>query len=303
MNLLGIQFSLTDVLVLQLLAIALGFVIHFALVHRRRLRAMIEEAQLQTSLTGSGGRYDEPLQGRNEKKKTVPVNFSAFFLTTRPVKASAPAEVAVRPDMVQDLKQSLHRQQKALDQLLHRIDRMDAQESRGLAQTAAATLALEEREAELQKVKQQLSASQKVAGRVSEVYQEFDVLQQKLADLEESAGKAASLTLELDDLQQAYVQLKKEFNHKQDALYEAVEKASQLHQQLAETEDKLSEANLQRVQAQKRVQLLENMNAELHQVSDANKKLKSELRRIAELESMLSLVSDERDLLLKKRLS
>jgi hypothetical protein len=31
--------------------------------------------------------------------------------------------------------------------------------------------------------------------------------------------------------------------------------------------------------------------------------MKAELRRIAELESMLSLVSDERDLLLKKRLS
>jgi hypothetical protein len=38
-------------------------------------------------------------------------------------------------------------------------------------------------------------------------------------------------------------------------------------------------------------------------MSDANKKLKNEIRRIAELESMLSMVSDERDLLLKKRLS
>jgi hypothetical protein len=38
-------------------------------------------------------------------------------------------------------------------------------------------------------------------------------------------------------------------------------------------------------------------------MSEANKKLKNEIRRIAELESMLSMVSDERDLLLKKRIS
>src|SRR5438045_2696691 len=109
--------------------------------------------------------------------------------------------------------------------------------------------------------------------------------------------------MELDDVQQAYLQTKKDLMRTQEKLHTAVEETSQLHQQLADTEDKLSEANLQRQQLQKKMQLLENLNTELQHISDANQKMKNELRRVAELESLLSLVSDERDLLLKKRLS
>jgi hypothetical protein len=82
-----------------------------------------------------------------------------------------------------------------------------------------------------------------------------------------------------------------------------MEENEQLHQQLAALEEKFADTTTQRQQLQKRVQFLENMNAELQQMSDANQKMKTELRRIAELESMLSLVSEERDLLVKKRLS
>lgn len=124
-----------------------------------------------------------------------------------------------------------------------------------------------------------------------------------MAELEECAGRANELAMERDDVQQAYAQLKKETTRTQEKLHTAVGENSQLHQQLADTEDKLNEAALQRQQLQKRVQLLENLNTELQQISDANQKMKNELRRIAELESLLSLVSDERDLLLKKRLS
>jgi chromosome segregation ATPase len=124
-----------------------------------------------------------------------------------------------------------------------------------------------------------------------------------MADLEENANKANELAMELDDVQQAYAQLRKDFARKQERIQEVVEENEQLHQRLSETEDKLTEANLQRQQLAKKVQLLESINTELQQMSDANKKLKNEIRRIAELESMLSMVSDERDLLLKKRLS
>ena len=42
---LQIQFSITDIIVLQVLAIILGFIIHFALMNRRKLQAMIEESK------------------------------------------------------------------------------------------------------------------------------------------------------------------------------------------------------------------------------------------------------------------
>jgi hypothetical protein len=49
----------------------------------------------------------------------------------------------------------------------------------------------------------------------------------------------------------------------------------------------------------KKLQFVEEMNTELKQVAETNRKLQNEIRRIAELESMLNLIIEERDELLK----
>jgi hypothetical protein len=52
---------------------------------------------------------------------------------------------------------------------------------------------------------------------------------------------------------------------------------------------------------QKRIAYLEELNNDLQAVSDANKKLESQLKRIGELESMLNVVAEERDQLARRR--
>ena len=74
----------------------------------------------------------------------------------------------------------------------------------------------------------------------------------------------------------------------------------QLQSQLIETEDKLREASFQRQQLQKRVAYLEELNNDLQAVSDANKKLEVQLKRIGELESMLNMAAEERDQLIRR---
>jgi chromosome segregation ATPase len=306
MHFLRIDLSITDIVVLSTMAVILGFVVQFVLVSRRKLQAMIEESKRRTLLTGLDGPYfEEPLKPKwtGARQMFSPGGISTTAALNSYKKAAPATDFAIDSVTLNELKHTLRQQQKSLDQLLARMDKLDVQEGRGLAQTAATALALEERETELQRTKQQLSAAQKVAGRVTEVYHEFDRMQQKMAELEESANKVTELELELEDAQQAYVQVKKEAARHQEKLREVANERDQLQQQLAETEDRLTETDRRQQQLQKRVQLLEDINAELNHMSDANKKLKSELRRIAELESMLSLVSDERDLLLKKRLS
>jgi uncharacterized protein YlxW (UPF0749 family) len=64
---------------------------------------------------------------------------------------------------------------------------------------------------------------------------------------------------------------------------------------MVEMEDKLREANHQRQQLQKKISYLEELNNDLHMVADANKKLEGQLKRMGELESMLNVVSEERD--------
>jgi Tfp pilus assembly protein PilO len=73
-----------------------------------------------------------------------------------------------------------------------------------------------------------------------------------------------------------------------------------LQKQLTETEEKLRESNFQRQQLQKRVAYLEELNSDMQAVTDANKKLEVQLKRIGELESMLNVVAEERDRLSRK---
>jgi seryl-tRNA synthetase len=140
-----------------------------------------------------------------------------------------------------------------------------------------------------------------VTARLSDVYTEYTVLQQKMADLEKQAGNAQGVTLELQELKQSYEQIHKDLVRKQEKLEEVVAENHRLHKKLAETEDKLEEANLQRQQLFKKVQFLEDINADYQKISETNKKLQTEIRRVAELESMLRLIQEERDQLLRKR--
>ena len=74
-----------------------------------------------------------------------------------------------------------------------------------------------------------------------------------------------------------------------------------LQTKLTETEDKLTDTNFQRQQLQKRVAYLEEINNDLQVISDANKKLETQIKKIGELESMLNVVSEERDQLMRRQ--
>jgi hypothetical protein len=84
-------------------------------------------------------------------------------------------------------------------------------------------------------------------------------------------------------------------------MQELMNSNSRLQQLLYETEDKLINANTQRQQLLKKTKLLEELNTDFQIVSDTNSKMKNELRRIGELESMLNMMTEERDHLLSKR--
>ncbi len=60
---------------------------------------------------------------------------------------------------------------------------------------------------------------------------------------------------------------------------------------LADTEEKLKEANFQRLQFQKRSAFLEDLNHDLQEISEHNKKIESQLRRVSDMETLLAKVS------------
>ena len=312
----AIDLSITDVLGLVVMAIVLGVVTYMVVGTRRKLQKLMRESEAQLSCSGAGRHYpqlDEPEivkapVYKAPSKKAAPIEEDAWAASLPFLKKTGKEERGYEtPDSeLHTLKSNIEQQQRSLQQLLQQVDDWKggtAQKRRNNDEIEELQALLDDKEAELQNVKQQLAASQKMATRIDDVYREFEELQLKISGLEKQAKGASELAIELDDMREAHKQIKKELVRKHDKLQEAVDENGRLHRVLNETEDKLAEANLQRVQLLKKVQYLENLHTEFQQVADANKKLQNELRRIGELESMLSMVSDERDILLKRRQS
>jgi myosin heavy subunit len=312
----AINLSITDIVVLNVMAIVLGIVIHLVISNRRNLQKLMRESEAEINMSGNSSHlpmFDEldvfQLPGTKEKRKApmppmdeMPSPFS--FLKKGQRAEPKPIYATHDSGEYASLKTNLEQQQRSLDKLMMQMGQMNSSKKEEASEEIEMLQRLlDDKEAELQKVKSQMAGVQKMSSRIEDVYQEFDALQQKIASLEKQAKGANELAIELEDAREAQKQFKKELARKQEKLQEAVEESQRLYRQLGEAEDKLAEANLQRQQLMKKVQFLENLNTEFQQVSEANKKLQNELRRIGELESMLSMMTDEREILLKRRIS
>jgi len=162
---------------------------------------------------------------------------------------------------------------------------------------------IEEKDDEIKELHQEVSAGNKMATRIDEIYKEFELLQSKMTVLEKQAGRANNLAIELEDTKYTYEQVHKELLRKQEKLEELMEENQLLRHQKNEAEDKLADANLQRQQLHKKVHFLTDLNSDMQSIADTNKKLQTDLRRIGELESMLNMMSEEREFLLRKKMN
>jgi myosin heavy subunit len=161
-------------------------------------------------------------------------------------------------------------------------------------------LVLEKKDAELQKLKQQVDISKKMQSHFDEMEEEIGMLQQKMQKLEQQAWEANDLAAKLENQEALIDKLENDLLRKEEKLRELITENQRMQSLFHETEDKLNESNLQRQQLVKKMRFVEEMNGDMKAVADTNRKLQTELRRIAELESMLNLITEERDHLLKR---
>ena len=160
---------------------------------------------------------------------------------------------------------------------------------------------LSEKEKEIHAIRQKETLTKEMTSMLDSAYSEFSVLQSKIQKLESQLTASKMLNLEFEDLKEEHIRTKRELDEQKGRLNSLSSENQQLQSLLNDTEDKLREANFQRLQLQKRVSYLEELNNDFQVVSDANKKLEGQLKRIGELESMLNVVSEERDHLVRKQ--
>ncbi len=150
---------------------------------------------------------------------------------------------------------------------------------------------LQEKEAELNAIREQTVLTQEMKNRLETAYDEFNELQSKLVKVEQQLSVPQANVLKYDELEEANHLLSVELNDLRMKYRDVVEENSRLSQEATELESKLKEANMQRQQLHKRNEFLEELNRDLQQVSDHNKKLEAQLSRLSEIEVMLAKIS------------
>src|SRR5688572_2049800 len=301
-----INLSILEIAVLLTVALVLGLTIHFFIVSRRSLKKALLESNPEVFRRSKPYSAPEPVK---ETKKVPAESTAARHKRILEHEFDRRTKTLTNEESVDNLKETILQQQRLLNGFLKQVEEIEnvgrgelEKDNKELKKEITdLELKLDKKQLALDDALQQAAIADRMADRIEEVYKEFDLLQNKMEALEAQASRANNFALELEDTREAYEQVHKDLQRKNEKLDELFLENQNLQLQLNELEDKLAESNLQRQQLQKKVQFLQDLNTDLQSVSDTNKKLQTELRRVSELESMLNMIAEERDLLLRKQ--
>jgi len=219
-----------------------------------------------------------------------------------------------RGDYLEQLRHaqsSLMEHNQKINQLLQNIDVIKEKEEMQRevlrvndelsAQINALRVQLTEKDNEISNSRQKEHLTSEMKSMLDSTYTEFNTLQTKIQKLESQLTSSKMMNLEFEDLKEAHSKMSRDFEEYKLRANTLTIENQQLQAQLMELEDKLRDATFQKQQLQKRTAYLEELNSDLQVVSDTNKKLEAQLRRVGELESMLNVVAEERDQLMRNK--
>lgn len=332
----SLTLSVFEVTFLFICAIVVGVVIHFFITSRRNLDKTIKAVKPKSNgLDEWKLKYFNEMEARQReideiKQKLLDADESNKIyqmeieeLRRQNKKLSSEPDLSkmikppgeTKPDYLEQLRQAqenLLEHNRKISQLLEQVDVIKESEEKTLeiqrsnkelsTQINDLKYLLEEKEEEINKVKQRENITSEMNSMLDNAYSEFNVLQGKLQKLELQLSSSKMINIEYDDLKESHYKMTREFDETRNKLNHYLQENQNLQIQLEQTENKLSEANMQRQQLQKKVSYLEELTNDLQQMSEANKKLEHQIKRMGELESMLNVVAEERDKLRNKQM-
>jgi hypothetical protein len=149
---------------------------------------------------------------------------------------------------------------------------------------------------ELMIAQQQLNESlaKEITERLEKAYEEFNFLQDRINKIHSQVIDPTKRNFEFDELEQSYFRLTKEYDELKIKHITLMDETQKLTRSLADTEERLRDANFQKQQLSKKVVFLEELANDLQQLSGHHKKLEGQLRRISEIESLLSRAANDK---------
>ncbi len=325
----SISLSLVEIIVLMLGAITLGITIHFFITSQRSLKngSMAGTEINRKELDDWKMRYfndvesrDKELSSLKDQLNEITENANIYSIEAEEMrknnrrlqqeleatrKASPSQDRAGYLEQLRDARENLLDQNEKIGNLISQIEAAREQEetTREIREenellkqdVEELQIQLSRKEKELVNFKQKEQLSSEMTSMLDKTYAEFNILQEKIQKLESQVSQSKRINMEYDDLKEEQYRISHEMEEQKHKYQAIFSQNQQLRMDLAETEDKLREANFQRLQLQKKVAYLEELSNDLQVVTEANKKLESQIRRVGELESLLQVTEEERD--------
>jgi chromosome segregation ATPase len=138
------------------------------------------------------------------------------------------------------------------------------------------------------------SLTKEMTERLEKAYEEFNYLQDRINKIHSQVIDPTKRNFEFDELEQSYFKLTKEYDELKIKHLTLMDDTQRLTRALADTDEKLRDANFQKQQLSKKVVFLEELANDLQQMSGHHKKLEGQLRRISEIETLLSRTAQEK---------
>ena len=328
---LGFQLTLglPEIIISMLVALALGFSIHFFWTSKKSMDIdqsgaadtinendnwklkyyndmdMQERAQQQLRERLAEARENEQILTIELEETKKELDNIEYQKEVTPEVKKQIVEPADYLSQLKSAQENLYEHNISISRLLEQIEMLKDSEKKYAdsikaneqltGQLSETKKSLTERENEITQLRLQQRLNNEIGQRLDKAYSEFSVLQDKLQKLDKYVVQPHT-SGEYANLQESYFKLTKDFDDiksKHSSLWEENQRLSRI---LSDTEDKLREANFQRQQLQKKISFIEELNNDLQQVSEHNKKFESQLRRISEMEALLSkAIQDKSD--------
>lgn len=199
---------------------------------------------------------------------------------------------------LQDAQQHMIQHNQRMQQLLSQIEQLKQMEQKHLEllhandlltkQMADMRVQLVEKENDNRALRQQNRLGEEMQQRLEKVYADYNGLLEKMHKLEAHVSHSQKEGSSYAEMQDSYFKVTKELDELKLKYLNLLEENQRSTRTLADVEDKLREANFQRMQLQKKSTYLEELNQDLQQVAEHHNKLHSQMRRISEIEQLLA---------------
>jgi myosin heavy subunit len=170
-------------------------------------------------------------------------------------------------------------------QELQRLNEELQEKMRNLGQILA------EKESEIHNLNHQKKLAEEMSQRLDKAYVDYNALQEKLEKLQIYLTQPVNNSTNYEELRENYFKLGREHDEMKLRYASLREEHQRLTRIMADTEEKLKESNFQRQQFQKRAVFLEELNHDLQEISEHNKKIESQLRRVSDMETLLAKIT------------